>query len=106
MGLITMAGIEMLNVLSSLFGNLDFAVDFIMGNATDGIVKRVRDFISPIFLFIISAMALTFLFKRQFQQFGIFLLIAVAVSIIFYFPEIVVNFSKSFGEKEKDSITW
>lgn len=106
MGVLVTAGVEVLNLLGFLFANLGLAVDFIIGNATDGMVKKIRNFIAPVMLLIVSLISLTFLFKRQFQQFGIFLGITALVAIIFYSPEIIVNFGKSFGEQEKDNIKW
>jgi hypothetical protein len=59
--------------------------------------SRVRDFIAPIFLFIISAISVQFLLKKQLTKFLKFIGLAVAVAIFFYYPGIVEQLAKSIA---------
>lgn len=62
----------------------------------DGIISRIRDFITPIFLLIVGVVSINFLIKRQMTQLIQFVGIAVIVGILLYSPEIIKSFA-DFG---------
>lgn len=56
---------------------------------TANLLDSVRSFVGPIFLLIVAAVSLTFIFKRQTTQLFQFLAIAIAVAVLFYATDII-----------------
>jgi len=56
---------------------------------TENLLDSVRTFVGPIFLLIVAAVSLTFIFKRQTTQLFQFLAIAIAVAVLFYATDII-----------------
>lgn len=73
---------------------------------TSGLVSKIRDFIGPILGLILGLIALTFLMRREFMQFMIFLGIALLVFAVFYVPDFIQSLGKSVGESADSDITW
>lgn len=59
------------------------------------LADAIRNFVGPILLLIIGIIAITFLVKREMTQFIIFLVIAIAVALIFYAPGIISSLAGS-----------
>jgi type IV secretory pathway VirB2 component (pilin) len=59
------------------------------GVNTEGLVKYLQGLFGPLFLGIVGIVALFFLFTREITRFAQFLLLAVAIAVIFYTPSIV-----------------
>ena len=56
---------------------------------TDGLVKYLQGLFGPLFLGIVGIVALFFLFTREITRFVQFVVLAVAIAVIFYTPNIV-----------------
>ena len=56
---------------------------------TSGLVSYLQGLFGPLFLGIVGIVALFFLFTREIIRFVQFLVLAVAIAVIFYTPSIV-----------------
>jgi hypothetical protein len=56
---------------------------------TVGLVDYLQGLFGPIFLGIIGIVALVFLFNREVTRFVQFMILAVAIAVVFYTPNIV-----------------
>ena len=56
---------------------------------TEGLVKYLQGLFGPLFLGIVGIVALFFLFSREVTKFVQFLVLAVAIAVVFYTPGIV-----------------
>lgn len=56
---------------------------------TEGLVKYLQGLFGPLFLGIVGIVALFFLFTREITKFMQFLILAVAIAVVFYDPTIV-----------------
>ena len=56
---------------------------------TQGLVKYLQGLFGPLFLGIVGIVALFFLFTREITRFVQFLVLAVAIAVVFYTPNIV-----------------
>lgn len=74
--------------------------------AVNDLINKLRDFVAPFLLAIISFMAIMFLFKRQMMQLVTFLLFGVVVFLIFYAPDWIQNLGQGIGKDSKDDIKW
>ncbi|WP_245765132.1 hypothetical protein [Nonomuraea jiangxiensis] len=54
-----------------------------------GLANFLRAFFAPLFLVVVSVVALFFLFTREITRFVQFLILAVAIGVIFYVPNII-----------------
>jgi hypothetical protein len=57
--------------------------------STEGLVKYLQGLFGPLFLGIVGIVALFFLFTREITKFMQFLILAVAIAVVFYEPTIV-----------------
>ena len=57
--------------------------------STSGLVSYLQGLFGPLFLGIVGIVALFFLFTREIIRFVQFLVLAVAIAVIFYTPSIV-----------------
>ena len=94
-----------LNAIEPTVAFLAGAGDVILSTGSAGLANKIRTFLGPIILLIISGISLTFLFRRQMMQFLTFFIIAVLVSALFYSPEIIENLGKWFGQ-QGESVKW
>jgi len=56
---------------------------------TEGLVKYIQGLFGPLFLGIVGVIALVFLFNREVTRFVQFIVLAVAIAVVFYTPGIV-----------------
>ena len=56
---------------------------------TEGLVRYLQGLFGPLFLGIVGIVALFFLFTREITKFVQFLVLAVAIAVVFYTPSIV-----------------
>lgn len=56
---------------------------------TQGLTNYMRQLFGPLFLGIVGIVALFFLFTREITRFVQFLVLAVAIAVIFYTPGII-----------------
>jgi len=64
---------------------------------TQGLVTYLQSLFGPLFLGIVGIVALFFLFTREITKFMQFLVLAVAIGVIFYVPTIVENLAKGIA---------
>ena len=57
--------------------------------STSGLVSYLQGLFGPLFLGIVGIVALFFLFTREIIRFVQFLVLAVAIAVVFYTPSIV-----------------
>ena len=57
--------------------------------STQGLVNYLQSLFGPLFLGIVGIVALFFLFTREITRFVQFIVLAVAIAVIFYTPGIV-----------------
>ena len=62
--------------------------------STSGLVNYLQGLFGPLFLGIVGIVALFFLFTREIIRFLQFLVLAVAIAVIFYTPSIVEELAK------------
>ena len=62
--------------------------------STAGLVDWIRGLIAPLFLGGIGIIAVFFLFTRELTKFAQFLILAVAVAVVFYTPGLVETVAK------------
>lgn len=65
---------------------------------TNGLATFLRNFFGPVILVIISIIAGFFLFTREITRFAQFLVVAILVLIVFYFPDVLVNTAKAVAK--------
>jgi hypothetical protein len=64
---------------------------------TSGLVSYLQGLFGPLFLGIVGIVALFFLFTREIIRFVQFLVLAVAIAVIFYTPSIVQTLAKGIA---------
>lgn len=57
--------------------------------STQGLVTYLQSLFGPLFLGIVGIVALFFLFTREITRFVQFIVLAVAIAVVFYTPNIV-----------------
>jgi hypothetical protein len=57
--------------------------------STQGLVSYLQSLFGPLFLGIVGIVALYFLFTREITRFVQFMVLAVAIAVVFYTPSIV-----------------
>jgi hypothetical protein len=57
--------------------------------STQGLVTYLQGLFGPLFLGIVGIVALFFLFNREITKFVQFIVLAVAIAVVFYTPSIV-----------------
>jgi type IV secretory pathway VirB2 component (pilin) len=71
---------------------------FIIAATSEQLATSIRNFVGPILLVVIGIIAIPFLVRREMTQFIIFVVIAVAVFILFYAPGIVEGLAKGVAD--------
>ena len=64
---------------------------------TSGLVNYLQGLFGPLFLGIVGIVALFFLFTREIIRFVQFLVLAVAIAVIFYTPSIVQTLAQGIA---------
>lgn len=67
------------------------------GVNTEGLANFLRSFFAPLFLVIVSVVALFFLFTREITRFVQFIILAIAIGVIFYVPNIIEVTAKAIA---------
>jgi len=67
------------------------------GPDTQGLAEFLRTFFAPLFLAVVSVVAIFFLFTREITRFVQFILLAVAIGVIFYVPNIIEVTAKAIA---------
>ncbi|MER7210862.1 hypothetical protein [Streptosporangium sp. NPDC000239] len=67
------------------------------GVNTQGLATFLRSFFAPLFLVIVSVVALFFLFTREITRFVQFIILAIAIGVIFYVPNIIEVTAKAIA---------
>ncbi|MEO3862947.1 hypothetical protein [Acrocarpospora sp. B8E8] len=67
------------------------------GINTEGLAEFLRRFFGPLFLVIVSVVALFFLFTREITRFVQFIILAIAIGVIFYVPNIIEVTAKAIA---------
>lgn len=62
-----------------------------------GLANFLRAFFAPLFLVVVSVVALFFLFTREITRFVQFLILAIAIGVIFYVPNIIEVTAKAIA---------
>ena len=65
--------------------------------STQGLVSYLQSLFGPLFLGIVGIVALFFLFTREITRFVQFVVLAVAIAVIFYTPDIVELLAKGIA---------
>jgi hypothetical protein len=65
--------------------------------STSGLVTYLQGLFGPLFLGIVGIVALFFLFTREITRFVQFLVLAVAIAVIFYTPSIVQTLAQGIA---------
>jgi hypothetical protein len=65
--------------------------------STTGLVNYLQGLFGPLFLGIVGIVALFFLFTREIIRFVQFLVLAVAIAVIFYTPSIVQTLAQGIA---------
>jgi len=67
------------------------------GISTTGLVQYLQGLFGPLFLGIVGIVALFFLFTREITKFVQFIVLAVAIAVVFYTPDIVQSLAKGIA---------
>ncbi|WP_239115050.1 hypothetical protein [Planotetraspora kaengkrachanensis] len=67
------------------------------GINTEGLADFLRTFFAPLFLVVVSIVALFFLFTREITRFVQFIILAIAIGVIFYVPNIIEVTAKAIA---------
>lgn len=86
---------------------LALITDFVLAAGSEGLANSIRSFVGPILLVAIGIIAIPFLVRREMTQFIMFVVIAIAVFLLFYAPDIIQNLAKSVNDSAgTDGGTW
>jgi hypothetical protein len=65
--------------------------------STQNLVNYLQGLFGPLFLGLIGIVALYFLFTREITRFVQFIVLAVAIAVVFYTPDIVETLAKGIA---------
>lgn len=63
-----------------------------------GLADWLRKFFGPLFLVVVSIVAIFFLFTREITRFVQFIILAIAIGIIFYVPNIIETTARAIAK--------
>ena len=66
--------------------------------STSGLVSYLQGLFGPLFLGIVGIVALFFLFTREIIRFVQFMVLAVAIAVVFYTPRIVQTLAQGIAK--------
>ncbi|GLY84794.1 hypothetical protein Airi02_027230 [Actinoallomurus iriomotensis] len=75
------------------------------GLNTDDLAKWLRAVFGPLFLVIVSIVAIFFLFTREITRFVQFIILAIGIGVIFYVPNIIETTAKAIAKALGVTIT-
>lgn len=64
---------------------------------TDQLTDWLRQIFGPLFLVIVSIVAIFFLFTREITRFVQFILLAIGIGVVFYVPNIIETTAKAIA---------
>lgn len=82
-----------MEIILQLIGQLESSLSLMTGEVTD-ITGRIRDFIAPIYLLVVSIVAIIFLLRRQTSALIQFMVIAIIVGVLLFTPEVIEDLAK------------
>jgi hypothetical protein len=65
---------------------------------TDNLAEWLRNIFGPLFLVIVSIVAIFFLFTREITRFVQFVVLAIAIAIIFYVPDVIETTARAIAK--------
>jgi hypothetical protein len=68
------------------------------GLNTDNLATWLRQIFGPLFLVIVSIVAIFFLFTREITRFVQFIILAIGIGVIFYVPNIIETTAKAIAK--------
>ena len=74
------------------------AADPANGLNTVDLAKWLRQIFGPVFLVIVSIVAIFFLFTREITRFVQFIILAIGIGVIFYVPNIIETTAKAIAK--------
>jgi hypothetical protein len=75
------------------------------GLDTGNLATWLRDIFGPLFLVIVSIVAIFFLFTREITRFVQFIILAIGIGVIFYVPNIIETTAKAIAKALGVSVT-
>jgi hypothetical protein len=84
----------LLHTMASISDQLLAAPDDLQ---TDQLADWLRQIFGPLFLVIVSIVAIFFLFTREITRFVQFILLAIGIGVIFYVPNIIETTAKAIA---------
>lgn len=87
-----------------MYDTLALVTDFVVAAGSEELAEAIRNFVGPILLVVIGIIAIPFLVRREMTQFIMFVVIAIAVFLLFYAPGIVESLAKSVATET--GATW
>jgi hypothetical protein len=65
---------------------------------TDDLAAWLRQIFGPLFLVIVSIVAIFFLFTREITRFVQFIVLAIGIGVIFYVPNVIETTAKAIAK--------
>ncbi|GAA2171501.1 hypothetical protein GCM10009727_96790 [Actinomadura napierensis] len=65
---------------------------------TDQLADWLRNIFGPLFLVIVSIVAIFFLFTREITRFVQFIVLAIGIGVVFYVPNIIETTAKAIAK--------
>jgi hypothetical protein len=67
------------------------------GLNTDNLANWLRTIFGPLFLVIVSIVAIFFLFTKEITRFVQFIILAIGIGVIFYVPDVIETTAKAIA---------
>lgn len=64
------------------------------GPDTQGLADWLQSIFGPLFLVVVGIVAIFFLFTREITRFAQFIVLAVVIAAIFYWPDVLVSIAR------------
>ena len=86
-------------MIQHMLAMLPHHVDAVPNNGLDtgSLAKWLRDIFGPLFLVVVSIVAIFFLFTREITRFVQFIILAIGIGVIFYVPNIIETTAKAIA---------
>jgi sugar phosphate permease len=79
-----------MEMILQLANKLANSLNLLTGGVTN-ITDNIRDFISPIYLLVVSVVAIIFLLRRQTSALIQFMVIAIIVGVLLFTPDVITT---------------
>lgn len=77
-----------MEMILQLIDQLESSLSLLTGGVL-GITDRIRGFVAPIYLLVVSIVAIIFLLKRQTSALIQFMVIAIIVGVLLFTPQVI-----------------